>query len=206
MPNSHYKNEAMNTIYDMLFCDQPALYKNGQTQWQYPWNFLFEETLNVEAIEKITQDLTLESRPKILAYNKLFKGGVKPPKKELLGIIIEVHLEEGLDVLAAYRDGTARYINHSEKLIIWDTTTEQSNQLVKKLFAEGEQVIEKIGPREDPRLPCPPPGDVRLTFLVSDGLYFGQGPIDVLFNDPMGAPTLQAATMLMQHLTENNQP
>lgn len=203
MPNSFYKNEAINKIYDMLFCDQPELYKNAQTQWQYPWNFLFEETLNVEALEKISQDLTLESRPKILAYNKLFKGGVKPSKKELLGIIIEVHLEEGLDVLAAYRDGTARYINHSEKLIIWDTTTEQSNQLVKKLFAEGEQVIEKIGPWEDPRLACPPPGDVRLTFLVSDGLYFGQGPIDVLFNDPMGAPTLEAATSLMQFLTEN---
>lgn len=205
MPNSYYKNVAINNIYDMLFCDKIELYKNEQTQEKYPWSILFEKELSVEALEKISQDLTLESRPKILAYNKLFKGEVKPSTKELLGIIIEVHLEDGLDVLAAYKDGTARYINHSESLIVWDTKTEQSNQLIKNLFAEGEQVIQKIGPWEDPRLPCPPPGDVRLTFLVSDGLYFGQGPIDVLFNDPMGAPTLQVATMLMQYLTENAQ-
>jgi len=205
MPNSFYKNEAINNIYELLFCDKIELYKNADTEGKYPWNILFEKELNTDALQKITGDLTLESRPKILAYNKLFKAGVKPATKELLGIIIEVHLEEGLDVLAAYKDGTARYINHSESLVIWDTTNEQSNQLNKKLFAEGEQVIQKIGPWEEPRLPCPPPGDVRLTFLVSDGLYFGQGPIDVLFNDPMGAPTLQAATMLMQYLTENAQ-
>lgn len=203
MPNSFYKNEAINNIYELLFCDKIELYQNADAEGKYPWNILFEKELNTDALQKITGDLTLESRPKILAYNKLFKASVKPSTKELLGIIIEVHLEEGLDVLAAYRDGTARYINHSESLIIWDTANEQSKQLSNKLFTEGEQVIQKIGPWEEPRLPCPPPGDVRLSFLVSDGLYFGQGPIDVLFNDPMGAPTLQAATMLMQYLTQN---
>ena len=41
------------------------------------------------------------------------KSGQDVPKQELLGAIIEVPLDEGLDVLAAYVDGTVRYINQT---------------------------------------------------------------------------------------------
>jgi hypothetical protein len=43
---------------------------------------------------------------------------------------------------------------------------------------------------------------MRITFLVSDGLYFGEGPINDLFNDPMAKPALITATELMRYLTE----
>jgi len=204
-PNTPYQNPATNRIYELLFCDDIKLYKNDQVAGKYPWNILFSSEKNIDALEKISGDLTLETRPKILALNKLAQNGQKSKNKDLLGVVIEVHLEEGLDVLAAYRDGSARYINHSEKIIIWDTPNDQSKPLTSKLFQEGEIVVQQIGPWEEPRLAPPPPGDVRITLLVSDGLYFGQGPIDVLFNDPKGAPILQAATLLMQYLTENVQ-
>jgi hypothetical protein len=126
----------------------------------------------------------------------------QPLQKELLGIIIEVALQDGLDVLAVFADGSARYINYSEKLTVWETPTETSNALIRQLFAEGIQVVSKIGPWDEPRLSPPPGGEVRLSFLVTDGLYFGQGPIDVLFDDPMGRPVLEAATKVMQFLTE----
>jgi hypothetical protein len=41
----------------------------------------------------------------------------------------------------------------------------------------------------------------RISFLVADGLYFGEAPLNNLFNDPLAAPALQAATALMQFLT-----
>jgi len=43
---------------------------------------------------------------------------------------------------------------------------------------------------------------IRISFLVSDGLYFGEGPINDLFKDQLAAPALLATTRLMQYLTE----
>jgi hypothetical protein len=42
---------------------------------------------------------------------------------------------------------------------------------------------------------------VRITFLVSDGLYFGEGPANIFFKDPMAGPVLNAATQLLQFIT-----
>jgi hypothetical protein len=43
---------------------------------------------------------------------------------------------------------------------------------------------------------------LRISFLVSNKLYFGEGPIDVLFNDGLAGPALLAATNLMKYITE----
>ncbi len=46
---------------------------------------------------------------------------------------------------------------------------------------------------------APPEDDtIRLTFLVSDGLYFGEGPMTVMPHEPMAAPIIQRATELLQ--------
>ncbi|EAQ76287.1 hypothetical protein WH5701_15811 [Synechococcus sp. WH 5701] len=46
---------------------------------------------------------------------------------------------------------------------------------------------------------APPEDDnIRLTFLVSDGLYFGEGPMTVMQREPLAAPILQTATELLQ--------
>lgn len=50
--------------------------------------------------------------------------------------------------------------------------------------------------------PHPTKGTARITFLVSDGLYFGEGPMDIIFNDPLASPALTSATELMQYVTE----
>lgn len=44
-------------------------------------------------------------------------------------------------------------------------------------------------------------GNVRLTFLVADGLYFGEGPHAVLERDGMAGPVLAAATALLVAVT-----
>ena len=87
--------------------------------------------------------------------------------------------------------------------MIWETRDDQeANQLTATLFANAMDVVTKIGPWDDARRPQPATGTMRITFLVSDGLYFGEGPINVLFNDALAQPTLNAATELMQYLTE----
>jgi hypothetical protein len=200
---SPYRNEALDKIYNLLFCDQPELFRpsNGQVN-AYPWDVLFAASPDADALQKLAADTDAESRTRLLAYTMLANMGVKPQQKELLGVVIEVGLEGGLDVLAAYDDGTARYINQTGAMVVWEAPTNASNVLLDRLFAESEVVVGKIGPWNKPRLSQPSNGDIRLNFLVSDGLYFGQGPFDVLANDPMGAPVIDAATKLMVFLTE----
>ncbi|CAK6692615.1 hypothetical protein ICNINCKA_01248 [Synechococcus sp. CBW1107] len=46
---------------------------------------------------------------------------------------------------------------------------------------------------------APPEDDtIRLTFLVSDGLYFGEGPMTGMQREPLAAPIFQRATELLQ--------
>src|SRR5579864_7316994 len=123
-----YKNAGINTIYDLLFCDRVELYKKTNTgPGVYPWTILLAEKPDPDELVKVSLDTTLESRARALACNLLIAARAKPNRKEIFGVITEVDLPGGLDVLAAYSDGTARYINHSEKLLVWETRSEKSN-------------------------------------------------------------------------------
>lgn len=192
----------VNLIYELLFCDNIALYKShNQNPVVYPWNILLAESNNNSELQQIIDDTNLETRAKILAYHKLRTAGVSIDKKELMAVIVEVGMDAGLDVLASFKDGTARYLNHSGNMIIWDTVTADSNELIRQLFDEGLKIVQQIGPWDKARRPQPTSGNARISFLVSDGLYFGEAPINTLFNDPLAARALQAATSLMQYLT-----
>lgn len=201
-----YKDSSTNFIYNLLFCDNLNLYKEKTQQpYTYPFDILFSETSSVTDLQKIIDDKNSDSRIKVLAYNKQLASGHKPNKKELLAVIVEVGLDEGLDVLASFNNGTARYINHTGKILVWETTDDTAaNKITSELFASSETIVKQIGAWDKPRRPNPTKGNVRITFLVSDGLYFGEGPMDVLFSDPMASPALTKATELMQYLTQKS--
>ena len=200
-----YKDNATNLIYNLLFCDNLDLYKeNTQQPLQYPFDILFSELSTTTDFQKVIDDKNSDPRIKILAYNRQLASGHKSTKKEILAVIVEVGLENGLDVLASFNNGTARYINQTGKILIWETTDETSNKLTNELFLISQDIVNKIGAWDKPRRPYPTKGNVRITFLVSDGLYFGEGPISVLFKDPLASPALLKATELMKYLTEKS--
>lgn len=199
-----YKSESSNRIYNMLFCDNNELFRPDKKFISvYPWNILFSMETDTSELKKIVEDIKIESRIKLLACNKLLLLGIMPENKELLGVIIEVGLAEGLDVLAAYRDGTARYINYSEKMVFWESPSSDSNKIIDNLFKESEIVLKQIGPWDKERLRFPAKGTVRISFLVSDGLYFGQGSVDNFFNEKLSASILKYGNELMTFLINN---
>ena len=206
--NQHpYSNPGYNKLYNLLFADDPGLFQNNEDKNQsYPWNIVLNEKATINELKIVAEDISVETRVRALACNILKSKGHTVDSKELLGIIVEVGLEEGLDVLAAYTDGTARYINHVEKMTVWDAATDQSQTLIKNLFSAGLQVVKNIGPWNKDRLPAPAVGDIRINFLVADGLYFGQGPFEMLERDPMGGPVIRAATQLMVFLIQQQHP
>jgi hypothetical protein len=201
-----YKDPAVNVIYQLLFCDDLQLYKEKTQQpYRYPFDILFSDASSVTDLQKVIDDAASEPRVKILACNRQLASGHKPAKKELLAVIVEVGLDGGLDVLASFSNGTARYINQTGKVLVWETTTDyRANELTRDLFIKSEAIINQIGPWDKPRRPHPPKGNARMSFLVSDGLYFGEAPINVLFNDPKASAALNTATQLMQYLTQQS--
>lgn len=202
LPSGPYTDDATNTIYELLFCDQISLYKPDAAVWSdYPWSILFAPAPDLLDLEKIAFDDNTESRIRILAYDVMRRQDLPIGEKELLGVIVEVGLEEGLDVLAAYQDGTARYINYTGKMILWDVPDKDSAEITAQIFRDSLNIVHRIGPWTEPRRAHPSAGTVRISFLVSDGLYFGEGPVNILFNDALAAPALSSCTAMMQYLT-----
>jgi hypothetical protein len=152
----------------------------------------------------------LESRHYLQAWHFLREAGEHPGAavaKRVLGVVVEVALQEGLDIVVAYADGSARYFNHSGAAVIWDAQDNSLQHEIERLLDAGRAVVDQIGPWEEPRPPAPPVGQARISILTPSGLHFGQGLFDILANDQLGGAVIFAAMQLMQSLvakTEEN--
>ena len=194
-----YKEESVDFMYNLLFCDEPSLFnKNNDGKPTY-WEEALFINPNEKAIRNVAENTKEESRVRVLAYNWLRENNKPLSKGILLGVIVEVPLESGLDTLAAYSDGRVRYINQTGKLTVVELGgSVDIEKLAMELVNVSVPVVEKIGPWEKDRLPHPEKGNIRMTFLVSDGLYFGEGPLAIMQNEPMAAPVISKAIQLLQ--------
>jgi hypothetical protein len=113
-------------IRETLFGDMPLdQFPNGDgNSGQFPWSAFIAarhdlaEGRKSDAFAKwqgLATNVELEPRVRLQAWHFLRQHGQQPPPeaaKELLGVVVEVTLDEGLDLLAAYPDHSARYYNY----------------------------------------------------------------------------------------------
>jgi hypothetical protein len=198
-----YREDRVNFIYNLLFCDDLTLWKNeNTTKGSGLWPTLLAEKPDLESLEKIAKDETNEGRVRAIAFNRLRELRRSVPPRKLFGVVLEVPQEQGLDVLAAFSEGGVRYINYSGAMAIFEGSGNPVEKLAKELIASAQPLVNQIGPWEKKRLPPPGAGKVRITMLVSDGLYFGEGPFEALGKDPLAGPVLDKATQLFQRVIE----
>lgn len=201
--HSPYAETHVNFLYNLLFCDDPALFRNSSSTGESSvWTRLLADRPDAAELRALATDYENEGRIRALAFNRLRAMGEVVPSKQVLGVIVEVPLANGLDVLAAFCEGGVRYLNQSGKVLVVEGQTHPVTRLVSDLIAASQPVVDKIGPWEEQRLPPPRPGNIRITFLVSDGLYFGEAPAAVLQNDDMAGPVLAKATQLLHRVVE----
>jgi hypothetical protein len=197
-PYSPYGGESSNFMYNLLFCDDVASFKPEPDAQVASWQAaLFAEPMDVAAVELLASDASQEGRARYLAYALLRSDDRPVPAKILLGVIVEVGLPEGLDVLAAYSDGGVRYINKTGNLAVLESATD-IRPLVGEVLDAAQSVVARTGPWPGARLAPPRVGNIRVSFLVSDGLYFGQGPTAHMQKESMAALLIQKATALLQ--------
>jgi hypothetical protein len=158
----------------------------------------------VDRLQEVAAMPALESRHYVQAWHVLRELGVLPASeiaKRVDGVVVEVSLQNGLDVLAAYADGRARYLNWSSAAVIWDAPSSRFDADIAAVLSAGRVIVQRIGPWEAPRRGPPPTEHVRLNLLTPSGLHFGEGPLDVLGRDALAGPLIAAATGLMRGLT-----
>ena len=180
-----YQDPARDSIYNGLFCDAtgtPAC------------------PADIHALQSIATDTDSESRAAACAWRRLRDAGYPVPKRELLGVVIEVPLESGLDTLAAYRDGSVRFLHGSGAATFIEGPNTAVASPVERIMSAAQAIVDRIGPTDEPRRPAPT-HNVRMSFIVSDGLYFGEGPMQALMGDGLAGPLLQAGVGLLDALT-----
>jgi len=203
-----YTDVACNRQYNLLFFDQRELLQSDNENAQGVLPTLLAAKPSAAELNRIADDVTQESRVRYLAFARLREFGCAVPEKQLLGTIIEVGLPRGLDVLAVYADARVRYIGPTESLAVIDPAPQEWTVELRRLTTAARAVIEQIGPWEHARIAPPAEGMIRMSFLVSDGLYFGQGLLTAMADDPMAQPIMAARgallTRLAAHPTSNH--
>jgi hypothetical protein len=156
----------------------------------------------IQQLRRVQETEGLETRLYLQAWHCLRTQGVPPPgtiAREVKGVVVEVGLDGGVDLLAGYSDHTARYFNHTGlKGILWDVPEDtEIASLIDALLQAGEAIVENTGPWDRPRLPAPPDGIARVNVLTFGGLHFGQDDYGELTRHPVGGPAINAAYALM---------
>jgi hypothetical protein len=142
-----------------------------------------------------------ESRLWLQAWALAREAGLPPSDttRRVRGVVVEMGLDLGVDTVAGYDDGSARYLNQAGGGVFWDGQPPDVVIVaaVDALLAAGQAAIEANVPRAAVRPGPAPHGTAMVAILTEGGIYFGAGPADVLSRDPYGGPAITAAIKLM---------
>lgn len=197
-----------------LFGDMPLRAWCGGGQESEPWLSFVRARALLErddtqaaagALREIIAMPGLESRHYLQAWHVLRTMGMPPEgerAREVLGVVVEVALPKGLDLLAAYADLSARYYNFSGAGIVWEHPNDSLDPQMHAVLDAGASIAAAIGPWEGDRPEPPPAGQMRINILTPAGLMFGQAPMNALAADRMAGTMVNAATTLMKDLVE----
>lgn len=155
----------------------------------YPWVLLAAAHVKMKMNEpseagRLLRAVTLisnEARLRLWAWHSLRTLGKYPAPdlaRQALGVVIEVPFEKNADVLAAYADGTARYINHQGGMIVWDRADEVITPKIMAVIKEAQPEGVKL-PLSEPQEERPDeqmdPTVVRLSVLSPGGISVWEG-------------------------------
>jgi len=148
----------------------------------------------------------LESLDYLQAWHELRALGVVPADPAFVhGVVIDMPMSDGLDTLAAYDDGSCRYLNQSGKVLVWQSEDAEVARLARTVLDQAAAIAAQIGPWDGPR-PALRPAMARISMLCRGGLYFGEGPASALSADPLAGPLIAAGAHLLDALIRRAVP
>lgn len=151
----------------------------------------------------IAEDAFKESRARLWAWTALRKQGEKPSPvhaNEVLGVVLEVPVDDELDVLAAYADSQARYLGHTGDMIVYEPETPDPH--VTKVVAEAFPLLAIPPKPRDPNDESFDADSVKITVLSALGNHTVEVPWADVEDGGRYAKLFDAAIELLQFVTE----
>lgn len=148
-----------------------------------------------------------ETRLFLQAWHLARIAGIDPGSgvSRSLGVVVDMHTEDGLDTLAGFRDGSARYLNFSGAGVVWEAPDAEIGRLVDDLLFRAEEVVAVTGPLDGDRPGPPGHGGAMISILTPGGIHVGAGSVYALSNDSRGGPVINAAAALLAELVTRAQ-
>jgi len=157
-----------------------------------------------EMLLEVTGNPNLEARVLLWSWAALRCLGVYPKSYEaddIKGVVIQVPIESGVDVLAAYADGTARYVNYSGKVIVWENPDATITPIVRKLLQSCKDLrgfVVAASPTDSVQ------DLVRVTLLTFNGNRFAESSMESLASSPI-TRVLSFAAEVMANLIKRSE-
>ena len=199
---------------DTIFGDQSLAYWTTADCNEIPWSLFKEAKENIEVenmdaaivtLKSIVSTPALESRHYLQAHYFLSELGEAPSGEiKIYGVVVEISMPEGVDLLAVYADHSARYYNYSGSVVIWEHPDNSLDELIDTIMKQATDIVACIGPWKGKRPAAPGNDMARISMLTSHGLHFGEAKQSVLFNDALAGKTLYAMAEVMQALVNKS--
>jgi hypothetical protein len=160
-----------------------------------------------KSLKQVLADPDAELRTKLWAWRSLRQLGEKPPANianEVQGLVLEVAVENGVDTLAAYSGGSARYVNALGGAIVWEVPGENRiSALITNAINAAKPLVEK-SPVFDKHQPTK--NDVlRVSILTYGGIHVVEAKQSDITEKHIMSPVYEAGTQLFLALLEENE-
>lgn len=202
------------TLYTRASLDPFLARLKEDSKTRFPWSNFFaaadamkagDNAGAVSLLKQIVEKQGLNTRIHLQAWHTLRSLGEWPPESQrgyLQGMVVENHMDHGLDIVAAFRDYTARYWNYSGTGVVWEARDREIDPLIVNMLAVGDAIMKKIGIGQHEPPPVPEKGYLRIYLMAYDGSCFGHGLFEQLSRDKMGNAAIDTAIKLMNGLTK----
>ena len=204
--------ELRETLYTRASLDPFIARLQDDAKSAFPWsNFVAanqalkdgDKAGAISQLKQIVETQGLETRIRLQAWHTLVSLGELPVETlrgYTQGVVIENHMDQGLDIVAAYSDNSARYWNYTGTGIVWDARDPEIDKLVFELLKIGFEITKRIGIGLRDTPPVPERGYLRIFIMAYDGSAVGEGRFEQLSKDPMGNTAINAGVNLMNGL------
>lgn len=159
----------------------------------------------ISELKEIVGAQGLGTRIRLQAWHTLVSLG-ELPVETLRGytqaVIVENHTAQGLEIVAAYSDNSARYWNSVGGGVIWDARDPEIDQLIFNLLSVGFEISKRIGVGLRDALPVPEKGNIRIFIMAYDGSTVGEQRYEQISTDPMGRVAIDAGDKLIKGLAK----
>jgi hypothetical protein len=204
--------ELRETLYTRASLDPFLARLQDDAKSAFPWSNFFaanqalkdgDKAGAISQLKQVVGTQGLNTRIYLQAWHTLVSLGELPVETlrgYTQGVVIENHMDQGLDIVAAYSDNTARYWNYTGTGIVWDARDPEIDKLVFELLKVGFEITKRIGIGLRDAPPVPEKGYLRIFIMAYDGSAVGEGRFEQLSKDPMGNTAINAGVNLMNGL------